>query len=73
MTKKQTKPKEVGVKVRAESALMDIGAVLEKRGLMMRPVMNFPGRRSVPPVARILLWLISLFGGIMDLEFHVRK
>ena len=42
---------------------------LEKLGLVLRPIIYFPKRQSVPLLSKLAMWILKKQGSIMDIQF----
>lgn len=45
---------------------------LKRLGLKVEPTITFPGRKRVPLLGRLGIWLVNLVGGMMDVKFAPR-
>ena len=47
-------------------ALKEVEAIYKKHNLGIRLSINFPNRKTVPFIAKVAVWIIEKYGGIID-------
>ena len=58
---------------RVKTYLESSNKELEKLGLMLRPIIYFPKRQSVPLLSKLAMYIIKSQGGLLDTEFRTKE
>jgi hypothetical protein len=61
------------IQQRAKECMNEMDTLLKKRGLAMRPVINFSNKKKTPLLSRIAVWVVVKQGGHVDLQFNELK